>query len=121
MKETIKSITLTEANQYFIYYGLKDDVIRWIGSGQLPRVHDAVTGYHSASSRYGIKFDKVEMMLMPMTKKDALEREQQLIEFMGTQLVNKNNNPYKGIPARESLGLPVTLEDRAAAGLKVGN
>jgi len=35
--------------------------------------------------------------------------------------VNKNHNPHKGIPARESLGLPVTIADREAAGLKVGN
>ena len=121
MTEVIKSVTVTKDKQHFIYYGLKDNIIRWVGSGQLPRIHEAINGNHTANVRWGCEFDSVEMQLQALTKDAALEKERQLIELMGIQLVNRNHNPHKGIPARKALGLPISVEDRVAAGLQTGD
>tara|TARA_Y100000034_G_C6651721_1_gene285304 strand:+ start:29 stop:409 length:381 start_codon:yes stop_codon:yes gene_type:complete len=120
MTEAIKSITVTKDKQWYVYYGMRDSIIRWVGSGQLLRIQEAINGNHTANIRWGCEFDSVEIQLQALTKDVALEKERQLIELMGIQLINKNHNPHKGIPARKALGLPMSVEDREAAGLVTG-
>ena len=120
-KQSHKLITFTPKLQHFIYYGMKNDVIRWVGAGKLPRIYEAVSGNHTATVRYGLEFDEVLYDPEPLTKEEATAKEIELIQLLGMQLVNKQHNSYGGVPARKNLNLPVTIEERKEAGLVVGD
>jgi len=105
--------------QHYIYFGMKGGVIRWVGAGKEARIQEAKSGNHTATVRYGLEFDEVVYDPDPLTKAQATSKEIELIELLGIQLINKQHNSYRGVPAAKSLNLPVTLEDRRAAGLEV--
>ena len=104
---------------HYIYFGMKDGVIRWVGAGQEPRIQEATTGRHTATVRHGLTFDEVAFDPTPLTKAEARAKEIELIGILGIQLINKQHNSYGGIPAKKSLNLPVSIEERRTAGLEV--
>ena len=112
---------LTPEKQHFVYFGIVDGVIRWVGAGMLDRVQQAINNDHTCFIRYGVKFDQVQCDFIPRTKEEAKEIEDMFIGTMGRFLLNVQGNPYKGVEAREALQVPVTKEARINAGLRVSS
>ena len=121
VKNKLRVVTYTKNEQHLVYFGYINGVIRWVGCGKPERLGKAISGDHTAQERYGAPhFDEVVVAEGPMSKALGIVREAELVEVLGRQVLNVQNNPYGGISAREQMGLPISDRDRSIAGLKVG-
>lgn len=93
-------VKMSRDKSSFIYYCWIAGICRWVGHGSLPRIYEAMSGNHTCTLKYKIKFDEVTFDPIAMTKEEARVAEERTIKLLGQQLLNKTFNPDDGLAAK---------------------